>query len=129
MCLDMRFEPEVEKKMIAKLPDGLITVYKVVRVKENRYKPLCFWDAANFKTGMNKAEVVKINSWYLAYFSGYHSFRAVSGRRMFDKRDPCIKFQIRKKWIAAIGTQEGHVVYVTDRIISPSLRDKSAVVE
>lgn len=135
MCLDMRFKPEVEKKMIAKLPDGLITVYKVVNKTGKHYRPVLFGVA--FKTGVNKAntgmniEVGRTLQVDNKYESGYHSFRAVWGSRRWAKYSwrRRIKMKIRKKWITAIGKQGGAVVYVTDRIISPSLRDKSAVVE
>jgi hypothetical protein len=40
-----------------------------------------------------------------------------------------VKFQIRKEWIKEIGIEgNGCICYVTDRIVSPSLRDKSSIV-
>ena len=135
MCLTMRFKSEVEKKMIAKLPDGLITVYKVVNKTGKYYYPVLF--GVTFKTGMNKADTsvnIEISRTLQVdnkYESGYHSYRALWGTQCWAK---CswrrrVKMKIRKKWITAIGKQAGAVVYVTNRIISPSLKDKSALVE
>lgn len=131
MCLDTRFKPEVEKKMIAKLPGGLITVYKITAKRRSRYIGPC--RGTRFRIGLNCASTChSITDWRdtVGYQSGYHSFtRARSARKWWGRGYSVIKFQIRKGWITAIGKQDGCIVYVTDRIISPSLRDKSAIVE
>ncbi len=133
MCLDTRFKPEVEKKMIAKLPDGLITVYRVVRLQDSRYKAV--FAGSVFKVGLNHAKVSKSCRVHIPtkYKPGYHSFETSRDADLAWFRSfigvGTIKYQIRKEWITAIGKEGGHLVYVTDRIISPSLRDKSAVVE
>ena len=131
MCLTTRFKPEVEKKMIAKLPDGLITVYRVVRRQDSRYKAV--FAGSVFKVGLNHAKVSNSSQLGLAkYEPGYHSFKTRHGtdcawfRNWIGVRP--VKYQIRKEWITAIGTEKGCHVYVTDQIISPSLRDKKAVV-
>ncbi len=131
MCLDTRFKPEVEKKMIAKLPDGLITVYRVVRRQDSRYKAV--FAGFVFKIGLNHAKLSRSTRLGLAkYKPGFHSFKTVCGTDLIwfsnSIRVQTIKYHIRKEWITAIGTEKGYHVYVTDRIISPSLRDKSAVV-
>ncbi len=132
MCLDMRFKPEVEKKMIAKLPDGLITVYRRVKAHRGRAYRSLFFTAKQLRAGMNKAWIShNIGRLLYLYDSGYHSFRVVGAAKYWHRNmhaTQVIKFQIRKEWITAIGKQKSRVVYVTDRIISPSLRDKSAVV-
>ncbi len=136
MCLTMRFKPEVEKKMIAKLPDGLITVYRVIHKYRSVYKSL-FWNTA-FRIGVNHANTtttIFTRGAKSSYKSGYHSFVTLQGVHGWWHLDSagttrkCVKFQIRKEWITAIGRQNGCIVYATDRIISPSLRDKSAVLE
>lgn len=131
MCLDMRFKPEVEKKMIAKLPDGLITVYRIVRLEHSRYRAV--FARSVFKVGLNRAIVsISCRLGLAKYKPGFHSFKTVHGtdrawfRGFIGVR--AVKYQIRKEWITAIGTEKGCHVYVTDRIISPSLRDKKAVV-
>ncbi len=139
MCLDMRFKPEVEKKMIAKLPDGLITVYRMVTKHEGHYHPL--FNPGRFRVGLNRANTrgsITICRGGSKYHAGYQSFTTLEDLRKWrDLRDfperRFVKFQIRKVWITAIGRQKhlgnSLLVYVTDRIISPSLRDKSAVLE
>ena len=134
MCLDMRFEPEVEKKMIAELPDGLITVYKHVAKKKRAYYALRA--PLRFRVGINVANTsvtLDTGKGYDSYDSGYHSLKTDAIMKRYAELntgpEPFIKFQIRKQWITAIGKQSRCVVYVTDRIISPSLKDKSAVVE
>ena len=131
MCLDRRFTPEVEKKMIAKLPDGLITVYKAAFIKNCHI--LSWLRGRRYKVGENVAKDTSGRYGIRPrYGIGFHSFCTLRGLQAY--LGVCggllhIKFQIRKEWITAIGKQHGHIVYVTDRIISPSLRDKSAVVE
>ena len=131
MCLDMRFKPEVEKKMIAKLPDGLITVYKAAVIKNNRI--FSWLRGRRYNTGNNKAK--NLSRRYelpLWYGIGFHSFVTLYGIKKYLCAVATlhyIKFQIRKEWITAIGKQGNCIVYVTDEIISPSLRDKSAVLE
>lgn len=126
MCLDTRFKPETEKKMIAKLPDGLITVYKIVRKKNSSYHPL-FW-GSRFRVGLNHAKACA----HYSNFRGFHVFKTQRGAMnsyTFISRRAVVKMQIRRGWITAIGRHGGCLGYVTDRIISPSLRDKSAIVE
>lgn len=132
MCLNTRFKPETEQKMIAKLPDGLITVYRIVRRQDSKYKAV--FAGSVFKIGLNCARVSTSDRLGLAkYEPGFHSFKTVHGTDRAWFRGfigvQAVKYQIRKEWITAIGTEKGCHVYVTDRIISPSLRDKSAVVE
>ncbi len=131
MCLDMRFKPEVEKKMIAELPDGLITVYKAVFIRNGR---LSSWLRQRpYSVGENKAK--DLSPEYdrpPSYGIGFHSFATLRGLRKYLNAAGdlhLVRFQIRKEWITAIGKQKKCIVYVTDRIISPSLRDKSALVE
>ena len=130
MCLDTRFKPEVEKKMIAKLPDGLITVYKAAFIKSNHIASwLC---GRRYNTGKNKAIDLSDRNDPPWYGVGFHSFVTLYGiKKYLTALDTLhhIKFQIRKEWITAIGKQGGCIVYVTDRIISPSPSDKSAIVE
>lgn len=125
MCLDMRFKPEVEKKMIAKLPDGLITVYRYVDHKNGKY--ISPFRGCRFRVGINHANTkcVICNR----YPSGYHSFKSLRGAKKswLHRHALLVKFQMRKGWITTVGIDDA-LVYVTDRIISPSLRDKSAVV-
>ena len=126
MCLDTRFKPEVEKKMLSKLPDGLITVYKVVRLIGSHY--CTEFNHGRFRVGLNRVtSQVRLGRGDYVYFSGYHSFCTKVGVYKW-RGQHIVKMQIRKEWITAIGKQDGCTVYVTDRIISPSLRDKSAVV-
>ena len=136
MCLDTRFKPEVEKKMITALPDGLITVFRWVEIKNTGgYKAL--WTEYSFYAGLNRATYSrlggqkKLNGLYKA---GFHSYRSkLSAKRAGPNKSACcvvlIRAQIRKEWIGAIGKSGRCIVYVTDRIISPSSRDKSAIVE
>lgn len=139
MCLDMRFKPEVEKQMIAKLPNGLITVYRMVAKHDGRYHPL--FNLGRFTIGLNRANTrasITISRGGRKYHAGYHSFTSIEDLRKwrvlenFPERR-YVKFQIAKDWITAIGKQwHGQhklLVYVTDRIISPSLRNQTAVVE
>lgn len=132
MCLDMRFKPEVEKKMIAKLPDGLITAYRSVRKRNSYY--IALWRKTRFCVGLNHACTdQQISCGPRSYQAGYHSFVTKHGLRKYARNpfaeEVLVTSQIRKEWITAIGKQGGCIVYVTDRIISPSLRDKPAVVE
>ncbi len=137
MCLDTRFKPEVEKKMIAELPDGLITVYRVVDKIRGRYESPYF--GRKFRVGLNHAKTkIRIALRYPpgtkdTYSPRFHSFAKMCELRRWGRLSlrcrTYVKFQIRKEWITAIGKQNSYLVYVTDRIISPSLRDKSAVVE
>lgn len=136
MCLDMRFKPEVEKKMIAKLPDGLITVYRWVTVKTGGgYKAL--WTDYSFSAKLNRATrsvasgQMELNG---LYEPGFHSYKSKRGAKWAGAgknwgRQLLIKARIRKEWIGAIGKSGRCIVFVTDRIMSPSSRDKSAVVE
>ncbi len=127
MCLDTRFKPEVEKKMIAKLPVGLITVYKVVSKDDGHYSTDI--RGIRYRVGLNHANTNhRLGGRNHEYDSGYHSFVTMHGAYKWSG-SVYLKMQIRKEWITAIGRQAGCIVYVTDRIISPSLRDKSAVVE
>ncbi len=137
MCLDTRFKPEVEKKMIAKLPDGLITVYRMVTRHDGRYFPL--FNSGRFHVGLNHANTrtaITICRGGTKYPAGYHSFTSIKDLRNWRELEywperRFVKFRIRKSWITAIGKQvhlgNEMIVYVTDRIISPSLRDKTAV--
>lgn len=131
MCLDMRFKPEVEKKMIAKLPDGLITVYKAAFIKNGRI--LSWLRERRYIAGEHKAKNLSAKydnpPWYGIGFHSFVTLRGIKNYLCAVDTLHYIKFQIRKEWITAIGKQGGCIVYVTDRIISPSLRDKSAVVE
>ena len=128
MCLDTRFKPVVQKRMIAKLPDGLIAVYKITAKRRSRYVGPC--RDTRFRVGQNKANTQEeIRAWNVVYQAGYHSFaRAKSARKWWGSSYLLVRFHIRKEWITDIGTEVGCIVYVTNRIISPSLRDKSAVV-
>ncbi len=130
MCLDKRFSPEVEKKRIAKLPDGLITVYKAAFITDSH---ICSWlRERRYIVGQNEAK--DLSDWHdrpPRYGIGFHSFATLRGlKRYLNPVETLhlIKFQIRKEWITAIGKQKKCIVYVTDRIISPSLKDKKAVV-
>ncbi len=131
MCLTTRFKPEVEKTMIAKLPDGLITVYKAAVVKNSHI--FSWLRGRRFDTGKNKAiDLSSRNEPSPWYGVGFHSFVTLYGIKKYLHAGGAlhyIKFQIRKEWITAIGKQENCIVYVTDRIISPSLKDKSAILE
>ena len=135
MCLDTRFKPEVEKKMIAKLPDGLITVFRQVKRLHGRYRSVRF-GSRSFRNGINRAcTKTKLHAANRkgCYNAGYHSLKTNAYMKKYPElntlESPYIKFQIRKEWITAIGKQSGYTIYVTDRIISPSLRDKSVVAE
>ena len=135
MCLNVRYSKEIEKQMIARLPDGLITVYRVVKRKSTGAYHSIFY-TTSFRKGMNLADTSRgAGSGIGRYSAGYHSFRAKTGASSYRERpELCVKFQIRKEWITAIGTQMGSgwkrsgVCYVTDRVIAPSCRDKSAIV-
>ena len=137
MCLDTRFKPEVEKKMIAKLPDGLIAVYRVVDKLFGRYESPYF--GRRFRVGLNYAKtkhriaLLHPPGTKDTYSPKFHSFVKLRDLRCWGRLSlHCrthIKCHIRKEWITAIGKQNSYLIYVTDRIISPSLRDKSAVVE
>ncbi len=130
--MSMRFEPEVEQKMIAALPQGLITVFKQVRRHDGRYRPM--FRGGRFRVGVNFADtrktcyIVKNNSLGQEYQSGFHSYRDVIAMQTTGTYRFCIKYQIFKRNITAIGMEGNNVVYVTDQIISPSLRDESAIV-
>ena len=132
MCLDTRFKPEVEKSKIAKLPNKPITVYRYVKIGPVRYRAL--YTKYYFKNGINVAKASKTGGQTNLrglYKPGFHSYKTRAGAKWVNSFRGCtlIKAQIRKEWIIAIGKHNGCIVYVTDKITSPSLRDKSAIVE
>jgi len=128
----MTFKKKTQKRMKSKLPNGLITVYKVVNKYRGSYHPLCY--GGRFRVGLNTARNQDIydvdNLW------GFHSFKTKSAAKKLFRRGwitsyrELVKFQIRKTWIKEIGKETcGCICYITDRIVSPSLRDKSSVVK
>ncbi len=147
MCLDFRYDPKIEKAMIAKLPDEFV-VYKIVKKRLGKYKPACVVSDFYAK-GLNEAPTknFRIDTWSLhhrgvsrQYLPYYHCFRTKQGARQWgkillrDKEKCVVKLKIPKKSIRAIGTQRGcyskkdYQVIVSKKIIMPSPTDKKAVV-
>ena len=133
MCLGTRFNRETEKRMIAALPDGLIPVYRTVTRPYNRAFHAVF-SFYTYYAGMNRNQPCRSDGRALIseYKPGFHSFRAMSMALRSEIRSRrttyVIKAHIRKEWITAIGKTDGAVIYVTNRVFSPSCRDESAIV-
>jgi hypothetical protein len=131
MCLDTRYPPEVEKKMIAKLPEEFV-VYKVVDRDYIGYKSLIFWSTQLFKIGVNKARTKSTAGiGDSKYNSGFHSFKTRLGIKRFHQKlgwstYPVIKAKVRREWVTAIGKQCGYQVIVSRKIIMPSPDDEKA---
>lgn len=127
MCLSTKYKPGAMATHIAKLPDELITVYKAVDKDNGSYCPPVY--GSRYRRGLNHAKQAQ------GAFGdrGFYSFKSKKGllgywlaRSMFRT---LVKFQIKKEWIKAIGEEQGAICYISDRIICPSLCDKSAIVK
>ena len=123
MCLKYQFKPETIKKRKAALPNGYITVYKIVYKRAGCFLALVC--CHTFTKGLNVASGEKHGN--MRYAPGFHSYATKKGALNSGWAGRVIKFQIRKSWITTMGPNYG-LCYVTDRIICPSVNDKTAVV-
>ena len=154
MCLDTRYPPDVEKKMIAKLPDEFV-VYRLVRKVQCRsgynyysrfgaiIKRSSFGrNAYKFKKGVNIAlKKHRVYGWgeggkkffYVLYF---HSFRTAKAAKKFSEgytlcntgTSCVIKARVRRADITSRGMQGNYQVIVSRKIIMPDPKDRKAVI-
>jgi hypothetical protein len=144
MCIDYVFK---KRETVIKNLQERLTVYKVVKKKNNNYYPLFMRifkglfsvRGMPFKKGKNKLKFLTGKAWIeedkikeiIKYRSGFHSFqykedaekyaRIMTGWPNGDIR--IVECQILKKWITTVGKiqmgQNSGITFITNQIIFP----------
>ncbi|MHA1469710.1 MAG: hypothetical protein ACTSSP_04015 [Candidatus Asgardarchaeia archaeon] len=147
MCIDTKLSMKEERKAKEKLPDTF-TAYKLVRVKNVvpgqgvYYAPILQIGA--FETGWNEAPTRKRMRVFryrfgkadFRYLPYYHCFKTKYGASRYKNmmfpypttRFVVVKVQIPKKYIRAIGDQDGYMCIVTKKMWMPDPEDKTSIV-
>lgn len=147
MCLDTRLSIKEERKAKSKFSDTL-TAYKLVKIKNVvpgqgvYYTPIIQGGA--FKTGWNDAPTRKRITVYhcrfgktnFKYLPYYHCFKTKYAALQYKKmmypyptaRHVVVKVKISKKYIRAIGDQDGYMCVITKRMWMPNPEDKTSIV-
>lgn len=128
MCLDNVYEKKQKEQALKRLPDefwGWRICMKATKLsrKKTGYYPWAQRSQLRFRAGLNKAIQERIGFRY-SYLSGFHFLLTKKNIKRWHpwyekdgyRRMHC---RIKKKWITAIGKQQGLLCVVVSKAIFP----------